>query len=726
VDPQTGEALMAQMEGPGCIWRIWSANPRGRIRFYLDGDTKPTYELDFNAIFAGKVPGFPRPLIWQRKVDLGGNNPASNCYMPIPFAKSCKVTMDKAHTMLYYHIGYATFPKNWNIKTFNLKRTESEEATLQRVCNILKNCGQDPQPAGYMKVDEKTVTLDPGRETVWTYTGKPATIRQFYAKLKSDDRWARRKVLLQMYWDKIKTPAVEAPIGDFFGDAWDEATYKSLPMGITDDLNYCFWRMPFGHSARIVFSNQGKKLTELRYKIAYTQQEHAPTTAHFYAKWRRDPNSSVFDYPMLECTGYGRFVGVVLYPDNIMGGWWGEGDEKIYVDGEKFPSYFGTGSEDYFGDAWGYRYFVNPYHGCPSRRAYNEGRHQSAYRWHVSDNIPFNKSFKIDIENYAAKHGKKLRNDYSSMAYWYQKPGSDFFKSVPVEERIPAGPINPRAIEAEKLVDPDKLPQGVSIISEDDLPQRLCSGKGLKISGPAGTTATVNLPAKDDDRYLIKTVMAQGVPSSKFELLQEGQPITEHLRLNKGNNPIQVRLTGQPVEGSRCQLIIDYFMLEPYRKWAPAWYLIGPFDNTKGKGVDRDFGPETEPFNPNKTYPAKTEPVKWKKYKVAPGMVHQGGNYFPQTEHIALYAYTEVISPDVRKTKIYVGSDDTIKIWLNGQQVHSFNKPRGCAADQDRIPVNLKKGRNTILLKITNYTGPWGFMFRLQDPDNKLKYALPE
>ncbi|UCD27800.1 MAG: DUF2961 domain-containing protein, partial [Planctomycetota bacterium] len=321
VDPRTQEALMAEIDGPGCIWRIWSANPTGKIRFYLDGDKKPTYQFDFDGLFAGKVPGFPRPLIWQRKVDLGGNNPASNCYMPIPFAKSCKVTMDRPHNRLYYHIGYSTFPKDWKIKTFSLERTPAEEATLQRVCELLSNCGRDPQPVEDMKISEKSVVLDPGRQAFWTYDEGPATIRQFHAKATSQDRWARRKVLLQMYWDGDQTPAVEAPIGDFFGDAWDEATYRSLPMGITDYLNYCYWRMPFGKSARMVITNQGKRPVKVHYKISYTPGPLTTGTTYFHAKWRRDRNSSVFDYPMLECVGRGKFVGAVLFPDNILGGW---------------------------------------------------------------------------------------------------------------------------------------------------------------------------------------------------------------------------------------------------------------------------------------------------------------------------------------------------------------------------------------------------------------------
>jgi len=187
IDPATGEGVMAEMEGPGCIWRIWSANPQGRIRFYLDGAEKPQYEYEFAALFTGKVTGFPKPLVWQRRIDLGGENPASNCYVPIPYAKSCKVTADKPLNQ-YYHIGYTTFPKDWKIKTFSLEHTPAEEAAVQQVCKALASCGVDPQPAQNVLTIEKNTTLVPGQPIPVADLKGPGTIRQFLAKVASDER----------------------------------------------------------------------------------------------------------------------------------------------------------------------------------------------------------------------------------------------------------------------------------------------------------------------------------------------------------------------------------------------------------------------------------------------------------------------------------------------------------------------------------------------------------
>lgn len=731
-DPATGEGVMAEMEGPGCIWRIWSANPQGRIRFYLDGAEKPQLEYEFAALFTGKITGFPKPLVWQRRTDLGGDNPASNCYVPIPYAKSCKVTADTP-VRQYYHIGYTTFPKDWRIKTFGLEHTPAEEAAIQRVCKALAECGTDPQPAQDVLTIEKNTTLVPGQSIPVADLKGPGTVRQFLAKLTpstgsgqaSDERWARRKVLLQIFFDGDTTPAVDAPIGDFFGDAWDETPYKSLPLGITEDLNYCYWRMPFAKSARVMVTNQGRKPAQLRTRIAYQQGKPPAGAARFHAKWRRDPVSKDFDYPFLECTGRGRFVGAALFIDNIAGGWWGEGDEKVWVDGEKFPSTFGTGSEDYFGDAWGIRHFANAFHGCPTRGEFNDSRRQSCYRWHIADNIPFEKSFRMTIENYAAIQKHPIPNDYSSMTYWYQAPGPDFFAPAPVESRIPQGPRHPNGIDAETMIPTDKPPAGAEIVTDDDLPEQMCFGKGVKISGPPGITVPITLPAPDDGRFSIEARTARGVKASDFEILQNGNPIGESVHLVKGPNALAIRLTGKPVEGNQCSVIVDFFVVEPYRNFVRNWYVVGPFENSGKVGFDRVYPPETEAFKANETFGGKGGRVAWQKIRVPNGLLLSEGNYLKINEDIVLYAYTEVMSPDDRQTTAYLGSDDGAKVWVNGKLVHANNADRALQPDQDHFDIRLQSGRNTVLIKLTQGSGPWGLTFRIDDPEDQSQYQLP-
>ncbi|HUT36650.1 MAG TPA: DUF2961 domain-containing protein [Planctomycetota bacterium] len=545
-----GEAVMAEMEGPGCIVRIWSANPTGRIRFYLDGDAKPTYEWPFADLFHDKVPPFKPPV-------CGMDGAGANIYLPIPYAKSCKVAADKAHRQ-YYHIGYKTFPKTTAVTTFRLPLSEGEQKELDRVITTWK--APDPAWDGPIASAELPV----GKPVTLFDEEGPRTIVRFYAKLVSDERYALRRVVLRMYWDGEESPSVECPLGDFFGTGFFASKYESLPLDMGPEGGYCRWRMPFQKKGRIVVINEGAKPAKLDYAVFKQAEPPKPTAACFHAKWRREDPCKTFDYPILECEGKGRFVGCMLNVDNPDQGWWGEGDEKVYVDGEKFPSTFGTGSEDYFGDAWGFRHFVRPFHGNTLGQGPGFSNKWSVYRWHISDDIPFEKSFRITIENY----GKD--KDYSSVAYWYQaEPHKDFFTSVPVEGRIPRPKVTPGVVEAETL----KV-EGATVVDDAGAMDEFSSGKALVLKGKAGQSIELPVPVAQDDVYAIVLYGAKGEAHSPFELAIGDRTVGKgdnafaksalfrvgKARLAKGEAKLALKLAG---EGS---LVLDALRLEPSRK----------------------------------------------------------------------------------------------------------------------------------------------------------------
>lgn len=543
-----GEAVMAEMQGPGCIVRIWSANPQGKIRFYLDGDTRPTYEWSFADLFADKVPPFKSPI-------AGMAGRGANSYLPIPYARSCKVTADKAHRQ-YYHIGYKTFPKTTAVKTFRLPLSDDESKLLAQTAEEWKPSAPPPasRPLG-------TLDLPVGTPVTLLEEKGPATILAFYARLISDERHALRRVLVRIYWDGEESPSVECPLGDFFGTGFFANEFKSLPLGMGPNGGYCLWRMPFQKSARVVVLNEGTRPAKIENSWSVRGGKLKPGTAYFHAKWRREEPCKTFDYPILECEGKGRFVGCVLSVDNPDTGWWGEGDEKVYVDGEKFPSTFGTGSEDYFGDAWGFRLFARPFHGCTLGQGPGFSNKWSVYRWHISDDIPFEKSFRITIENYGRD------KDYSSVAYWYaQRPHKDFFTSVPVEGRLPRPKALPGVIEAEDL----KL-AGVDTVDDADRMDEFSRGKAIVLRGKS---TELPLPVPADDVYGIVLYGARGEAHAPFEALVGERLVGKgenafaqsalfglgKARLPKGEARLELRLVG---DGS---LVLDAIRLEPSRK----------------------------------------------------------------------------------------------------------------------------------------------------------------
>jgi hypothetical protein len=432
--------VLAEMEGPGCIWRIWSAAPKdGHVRIYLDGATEPAVDLPFIGYFNGRNAPFTRSAL-VHTVGTGWNN-----YTPIPYQKSCKVVADPGWG-LYYHFTYGTFPKGTRVPTFKRELAAAELAALDQANAALSHCGFG---AGHKPPDEKllskVVRATAGKTVAVARLKGPRAITGLRVKLDVPPSPAAfdalRELALQIKWDGETAPSVWAPLGDFFGTAPGVNHYHSLPLGMGEDgWWYCNWYMPFGQEARVELVNDGKTPRSVNFEVAYAPlSDPIGQLGRFHAKWHRDaflprePERWI-DWPMLKTEGTGRVVGVMLHVWNPRGGWWGEGDEKFFVNGEKFPSTFGTGSEDYFGYAWcNPTLFQHPYHNQTHNDGNNRG-HVSVNRWHITDNVPFQTSFEGCIEKY---YPNKRPTLYAVMAYWYLAPGgNDPYRPLPLSERV--------------------------------------------------------------------------------------------------------------------------------------------------------------------------------------------------------------------------------------------------------------------------------------------------
>lgn len=423
VEPN-GEAVMMDLEGPGVVYRIWSANPMGKIRVYLDGATTPSFEWNFPDLFDGQLYPFIKPLVYRR------DNPqsASDCYLPIPFARHIKITADKPHGE-YYHFNYVTFPKDQPVASFRLPLSESERQALEKVADVWSHPGLDPKaPLPGTKTFKKTVSIAPGETVkVWS-AGQGGVVRAVRAKVGSTQRYAWRKVILTGVWDRSDWPQIHTPLGPFFGFDFEPAEYGSVPAGCQKGQGYQFFPMPFKESAEFKLQNLLEAPATVELQVDWAPRaEWSEDTLYFYARWRHESDLVRFDYPLLETAGRGHFVGVSLPIEHPLEGWWGEGDEMIWVDDDDFPPYIGTGSEDYFGDAWGIRYLSGPSYGAS---ASVDGR-TCNYRWHFTDLVPFNKRMRMTIENYGPNGvGPRGQYDYSSTTFWYQAEKTPAFEQL--------------------------------------------------------------------------------------------------------------------------------------------------------------------------------------------------------------------------------------------------------------------------------------------------------
>ncbi|HEK85376.1 MAG: glycoside hydrolase family 172 protein [Candidatus Saccharicenans sp.] len=285
------------------------------------------------------------------------------------------------------------------------------------------------------------ITILPGQTAVLAEIKGPAAIDHLWMTI-AGEAFYGRKIVLRIYWDGEDTPSVEAPIGDFFAVGHGlQRSLTSIPIIRSSEgraLN-CYWYMPFRWSAKITVTNEGSRpVSSFYYQIDYRQLEDIrPDAPYFHAQYHQEtPCEPGHNYLILEAVGQGHYVGCVLSVLQRSMGWWGEGDDMIYIDGEETPSIHGTGSEDYFSDAWGMREGNHLYYGCPLQEEdFLTGAKATVFRFHLPDPIPFFKSIRVTIE-----HGDNNdRSDYySSVAYWYQtEPHKPFPPLPPVDKRLP-------------------------------------------------------------------------------------------------------------------------------------------------------------------------------------------------------------------------------------------------------------------------------------------------
>ncbi len=422
------EFVMMDTSGPGAIVRIWSANPAGTLRIYLDGADQPVIEAGMSDLLGGKFPGLPRPI-------AGEYSKGWNLYFPIPYSRHCKVTSDQGG--FYYHVNYRTYPPDTAVQSFQAKQlTDLAEPISKLAARLAAPRG----PSTIFGGDNEPFELEvpPGETLRQEFDGPRAFTRSVVRVTSANRENALRSLIVKMTFDGENT--VVAPLGDLFGAAPGLNPFTTLPLGVTKEGEmYCHWLMPFKTSALVELTNLGKETVALDGQITMQDYTWTEASMHFHAKWRAQfdvPTRPMQDWNYLTAHGQGVFAGVAFSIDNPVKDWWGEGDEKIYVDGETFPSHFGTGTEDYYGYAWCWpALFTHAYHAQPRCDGPGNYGRTSVNRFHILDRIPFRRDFKFDMELWHWNETCKV--NLAVVAYWYARPGaSDAFKSIRAEDAV--------------------------------------------------------------------------------------------------------------------------------------------------------------------------------------------------------------------------------------------------------------------------------------------------
>jgi len=590
--------VLAEMEGPGVLWRIWSAlAEKGHVKIFLDGSDVPAIDMPFEHYFDGKHAPFDYSTLAYQLEDVGCRG--RDLYFPVPYQKSCKVVAEEGWGR-YYQFTYTTLPPGTVVPTFTTELSEEAIAALREVDRFYRNrLGSDP--AG-RRPDQKrvktTVRAAAGELVEVARLEGPQAITGLIVRIdfadRQDEMDALRELALQIRFDGQEEPAVWCPLGDFFGTAPGVNHYKSLPMGMTEEGFYSFWYMPFARDAVVELSNDGRQPRELDFAITHAPLGRAfDGLGHFHCKWHRDvlPVSEDRwpDWTVLKAEGRGRFCGMMLHVWSPRGGhhaaageghwWWGEGDEKFFVDGEKFPSTFGTGTEDYFGYAWCHPgLFQRPYHNQTMTER-NAG-HQSVNRWQIVDNVPFQKSFEGYLEKYFP-NDRPTR--YACTACWYLAPGgADPFGPVPVAERL-------------GYYDPAKVAEGGfrvlghaygNIVTQDMSPfpdGKWAGGDQLWWTGAEeGDKLNLELAVDSPGRKRLAAVLTKGKNYAIVQLWLDGRKLGEPIdlysprveptapvplgahELEQGSHKLTIEIVGaNPSAGPGRLFGIDQVVLEP-------------------------------------------------------------------------------------------------------------------------------------------------------------------
>lgn len=399
--------------------------------------------------------------------------------------------------------------------------------------------------------------IEPGKTLTLAELEGPGRIVHIWFTIAADDPHYPRTMTLRIYWDGDQDPAVESPIGDFFavGHGLD-VPVSSLPVQVSSDgrARNCYWPMPFRKSARITVSNDSpdKRVGCIYWYIDWQKLPSLPEdTMYFHAQYRQEfPCRSGEDYLILDAEGEGAYVGTVLSVHADEDSWFGEGDDRFYIDGEEEPSLRGTGTEDYFCDAWGFRQFTHPFYGVSVWEGYDTDNRGTAYRWHIADPVRFKKSLKVTIEHKGVlfhpdgrvKTGFGERADnFSSVAFWYQKGKAKRFATLPPgPERV----VRYQSVEAESLLSKAKAhPKAPEIQA-----LRGASGGSHLFFTPPDRNAWIEIPFEvpEDGRYALKVDVTRSWDYGIYQISLDGKPIGGPRNFHSSSIAVREERLGTP------------------------------------------------------------------------------------------------------------------------------------------------------------------------------------
>jgi hypothetical protein len=750
---KNGEQVMMDADGPGVVYRIWSTgpvktqmSPRCRFLFYFDGEEKPRLDLSVPELFGGRGSQYPfvPPLSVTFESGAAGNpeeGPCNLCYVPIPFHKHLKVT---GRNLQFYHIDYHRLPHGLDVPSWSRSWADAQREKHAQAAGIFDRVGESPlwsvvRTRGTGRL-LRPVTLAPGQTYSLELHG-PATINALWARLADATPRTLRGVLLRITFDDARGPSVLTPLGDFFGSGCGDRRFQSLMCGMTNEGYYSYWPMPFARRALVeVVNDTPEPVTLAEFKAySYVPKDRPPNLGYFHARYVQDRDCALGkEYTILQVDGHrGKYVGTNITMQNARGGtgiFFLEGDEKIYCDGEKWPSrWLGTGTEDYYNGAYFWNHpnkaaLVRPL-GGPTFLDWGIGR-VCAYRWHVPDFISFNRSIRVDQE-----HGgtNELPTNYQSVAYYYLDEPTAQASLPAYADRRPVTPLPPAPGFVCCELKGELTLRGKPLVrrSFHEVDPEFEPGKdGQRFAAAMpGDPIEGTLSVPGEDVFRVEVVLSGGPAYGSVDVLIDGHQVGSvdahrrefrpwlvlpagTARLTGGTHRLQLRVSDK---GRKAHVGFVALQLHPTSPLLAAWSKVGTWPCPREGGWDQVHPPETaQDLKATYDVPGRGK-LRWEAVD---------GTHVPFAGDWSVgYGLTYVWSPDERTVGCFLGKDDALKVWVNERVVFDVWGWSHLIPDSFFCTVSLKKGWNKLLVKNANWNGGFGYCVRLGDPDRVLKYA---
>jgi hypothetical protein len=574
---------------------------RGTLRVYIDGAPEPVVEdTPFN-VLSGRALAGP-PLADSVSPDTPYENRGHDLYLPIPYAKHCKITYESARLgewrsanerlgrgteTVYYSINHRAYAAGTPVVSFS-------KAELQKNAALINGIQRQLAAGAFKAAPEKTaVKLDtdlaPGESRRFTLRG-PAAIQRLAMKIEAaGNAQALRSTVLEIAFDGEKT--VAAPAGDFFGVGYRQAFTRTWFTAADEGgLMEAFWVMPFARTCEITLRNLGARPVRVAGASASAKAwDWDARSMHFGASWRQYtrvpamPDAEARDLNFVTLEGRGIYVGDSLTLFNTGYRWWGEGDEKVYVDGEKFPSHFGTGSEDYYGYAWSRPevFTGHPFIAQPVGNGAGEPGLVVNTRLRSLDGIPFRKSLRFDMELWSHS---RARINFAPAAYWYALPGARAVAPAAADMTAAALPVPLRHADLPPVPDENGNIEGEHLCRLSTPSGRFTQQtRELPWSGNAqlfwqeagvGSVATLGFDSDKAGRFTMTGVFTIAPDYAMVNIYLNGRRVLNRLDLSEKKLGVREVSTPEPVELRKGANVLEVEIVRR-SKFVPARSFFG-------------------------------------------------------------------------------------------------------------------------------------------------------